>query len=472
MKEKIYDMGVVGLGVMGRNLALNIAEHGFRVAVYNRTAQKTERFMAEEASGLNICAGYTFADLANLLRKPRIILTMVKSGPPVDAVIEGLLPYLEPGDLIIDGGNSHFHDTNRRGDMLAQKNVLYLGVGVSGGENGARYGPSLMPGGPKEAYERVRPIFEAIAAKVNGEPCVTYLGPGSAGHYVKMVHNGIEYGLLELIAETYDVMKRGLGLGNDKLAEIYGNWNQTELGSFLLEITAQIFQKKDEVTGGYLIDKILDAAKQKGTGKWVSEDAMELQVPTPTIDMAVSMRNLSMYKGERKSLSKVLSGPSYRIPEEPKVLIEQLRQALYLGMILVFDQGFSLLRNASENYGYHLPLSDIARIWRGGCIIRTELLKEIHHALSINPDSSHLIMSENFAHFFKNQQDSLRRVVSLTAKAGIPLLALTSALGYFDAYRSDWLPANLIQAQRDCFGSHTYERIDSQGAFHTKWNPE
>jgi 6-phosphogluconate dehydrogenase len=391
---------------------------------------------------------------------------------PVDAVIRDLLPHLQPGDLIIDGGNSHFDDTDLRGKMLAEKGLHFLGVGISGGESGARHGPSIMPGGPREAYERVRPIFEAVAAKVNGEPCVTYLGPGSAGHYVKMVHNGIEYGLMQLIAESYDLMKRGLGLSDDELHDVYARWNETELNGFLIEITAQIFRQVDEKTGRRLVDVILDEARQKGTGKWTSQDGMELQAPTPTIDAAVAARDLSTYKTERETASRLLGGPSPSFQGERGAFLEQLRSALYAAMILTYAQGMALLRVASQSYGYGLDLEAVARIWRGGCIIRAALLEPIRAAYRARPDLANLLLDPDLSAELVRRQGDLRAIVSHAAGLGIPAPGLMASLAYLDGYRSAWLPANLIQAQRDYFGAHTYERVDARGVFHTRWSDD
>jgi 6-phosphogluconate dehydrogenase len=463
------EIGLFGLAVMGRNLVLNMADHGFSVAVYNRTTEKTREFIEKEVGGRRIQGGYHLKEFTGLLSKPRAIVLLVKAGPPVDAVIEELLPYLEQGDLIIDGGNSHFPDTNRRCKSLAEKGFLYMGMGISGGEYGARHGPSMMPGGPREAYERVQPILKAAAAKVNGEPCVTYLGPTSAGHYVKMVHNGIEYGLMQLIAETYDLMKRGLRLTNDELHAVYDMWNQGELKSYLMEITANIFSQKDERTDKRLIDMILDQAKQKGTGKWTSWDSMELQVPTPTIDVAVVMRDLSGYKTERKAASKVLRGPTPAFKGDKKRFVGQLAKALYVGTIVTYAQGMTLLKQASQTFGYGLNLEAVARIWRGGCIIRAVLLEDFRAAYQASQDLPNLLMDPHLAQEVVSRQGDLRTVVSMALKRGIPVPGLMSALGYYDGYRSAWLPANLTQAQRDYFGAHTYERIDEKGTFHTRW---
>jgi 6-phosphogluconate dehydrogenase len=466
------DIGLVGLGTMGRNLVLNIADHGFAVAVYNRTAAKTREFMDQEAGGRDIRPGYTLAEFVGHLRQPRALIIMVAAGPPVDAVIDELLPLLAPGDLLIDGGNSFFKDTDRRGRTLAEKGLLYLGLGISGGEEGARRGPSLMPGGPREAYDRVRPILDAIAAKVRGEPCVAYLGSGSAGHYVKMVHNGIEYAIMELLAEAYDLLRRGLGLSPGEIAVIYEEWNRGELASFLVEITGPILCRLDEKTGEPLIDLIQDQAHQKGTGKWTSQESMDLQVPTPGIDTAVMLRDLSGFKAEREAASRVLQGPSPVFPGNRQVFVGQLRRALYAGMALAFAQGLALLRQASQAYGYRLELSEVARIWRGGCIIRAALLEDIRIAYRANPKVPHLLLGPHLGREVIDRAPDLRSVVRTAADLGIPAPGLMLSLAYYDAFRSARLPTNLIQAQRDYFGAHGYERTDIPGAFHTKWTKD
>lgn len=469
MGDERYEVGMIGLGVMGRNLVLNMADHGHSVVGYDRDPSQVAALQQAVQASHRVVGASTLEEFVEKLASPRAIMMMVPAGPPVDAVIRELLPYLQAGDLLIDGGNSYFKDTDLRSQALASKGILYLGVGISGGEEGARHGPSLMPGGPREGYERVRPLFEAIAAKVHGEPCVAYLGPGSAGHYVKMVHNGIEYGLMQLIAETYDVMKRGLNLDDDALHAIYARWNQTELQSYLLEITAQIFRKVDPHTGKRLIDVILDEAAQKGTGMWTSQSALELQVPTPTIDLAVAMRNLSTYKSERTAIARLVNGPSPHFSGEPSLLIQQLSGALYAGMILTYAQGMALLYHASAVYQYGLNLEAVARIWRGGCIIRAALLEEIRAAYQGRQAPSHLLLNPQLARAVMDRQEDLRNVIHVAVELGLPVPGFMASLAYWDAYRSEWLPANLIQAQRDYFGAHTYERIDEKGVFHTRW---
>ena len=469
MGEPAYDIGIIGLGVMGRNLALNMLDHGFGVAGFNRHLEKVSLLLQEAGEG-NVLGAKSLDELAKALQKPRVVMMMVPAGRAVDEVIDELLPYLDAGDLIIDGGNSHYKDTDTRAKSLGEKRIHFLGVGISGGEKGARRGPSIMPGGPKEGYERVRNIFEAVAAKVDGEPCVTYLGPGSAGHYVKVVHNGIEYALMQLIAETYDLMKRSLGLSNDELAEVYESWNNAELQSFLIEITAGIFRRVDDKTGSKLIDEILDRAGQKGTGKWTSQDAMDLQVPVPTIDTAVSMRDLSGYKDQREAASGILSGPTPRYDGDKDAFIGTVRNGLYAAMITTYAQGMALLQRASDVYDYGLALDEVARIWSGGCIIRACLLEDIRSAFQSRRMLPNLMLDAELSRAIMERHDDLRQVIRAAVASGIPVSGFMASLGYLDAFRSGRLPANLIQAQRDFFGSHTYERIDEKGTFHTIWD--
>ncbi len=466
-----YDIGMIGLGTMGRNLALNIADHGYSVTGYNRHLDKVE-LLEKEAEGRNVLGAKSEEELTKALRKPRAIMMMVPAGKAVDQVIRGLLPYLEPGDIVIDGGNSHYKDTNIRGEALSGKGIHLLGVGISGGEKGARFGPSVMPGGEKEAYERVRQIFEAAAAKVDGNPCVVYLGPGSAGHYVKMVHNGIEYGLMQLISETYNFMKSALSLNDSELADVYQEWNEGELQSFLIEITAEIFRQIDDKTGQPLIDVILDSARQKGTGKWTSQDAMDLQVPMPTIDMAVAMRNLSMRREERQAIARRLPVTGANHINDRKTSLWMLRNALYFSMIATYAQGMALLKAASDEYNYRLPLDEVARIWTGGCIIRAKVLTQIRSALRSSPDLPNLMLDPTIAGMLTEREMDLRRIIQLGVSSEIPVPGLMASLAYLDSFRSSWLPANLIQAQRDLFGSHTYERNDEKGTFHTVWEKE
>ena len=470
MQLQQYEFGMIGLGVMGRNLLLNMADHGFSVAGYNRDPSKVAD-LKTEAAGKNVFGTSDLKEFVLKLKRPRAIMLLVTAGKAVDMVINELLPMLQPGDLVIDGGNSYYADTDRRTQELTAKGIHFLGVGVSGGESGARFGPSMMPGGSEQAYEVVRPIFESIAAKVNNEPCVTYLGPSSAGHYVKMVHNGIEYGIMQLISEAYDILKRGIGLSNDELHTVFKEWNDAELKSFLIEITANIFLQPDEQKEGRLVDYILDSAKQKGTGKWTSQCGMDLGVPLSIIDVAVTSRYLSALKQERVAAAKTLSGPksSFNLSGDKQAVINQVKDALYFATIGAYAQGMHLLKAASETYNYNLKLDDVARIWRGGCIIRATLLEDITNAYKKNPDLANLLVDPSLAAVVAGRQDSTRKVLGLAIAAGLPVPALSAALAYFDAYRTDRLPSNLIQAQRDNFGAHTYERIDTEGIFHTHW---
>ncbi len=463
------DIGLIGLAVMGQNLVLNMADNDYKVAVYNRTASKTEAFINGEAGQKTVEATYDVGDLVAALAKPRCIMIMVKAGPAVDAVIDSLKPHLEAGDIIIDGGNSFYSDTERRATSLAEEGLNFFGIGVSGGEEGARHGPSLMPGGNEEAYEVVRPIYEAIAAVAEGEPCVTYLGPRGAGHYVKMVHNGIEYGDMQLIAEAYDVLKRGLGLSNAELAEVFSTWNDGVLDSFLIEITADIFTKDDPESGKQLIDLILDKAKQKGTGKWTGQEAFDLGVPLPTINAAVVGRFMSAYKDERVAASGVLSGPDMPYHGDREMFIECVHDALYASKIMSYAQGFALLRAASAEYDYNLKYREVARIWRAGCIIRARFLNDVMAAFEKQPDLPNLVLDPFFQEAVTSRSESWRHVIKTAVDIGTPVPAFSASLAYYDSYRSARLPANLIQAQRDYFGAHTYERIDRDGTFHTDW---
>jgi 6-phosphogluconate dehydrogenase len=463
-------IGLIGLAVMGENLALNIADHGFLVAVFNRTVSKVDDFIARNP-GKRIMGTHSIPELAAALERPRRVIVMVKAGQAVDDQMELLRPHLEPGDIFIDGGNSWFLDTERRSTEYAAHGLEFVGMGVSGGEEGARYGPSLMPGGSAEAYRALEPVLTRIAAQVDDGPCVTHVGPGGAGHYVKMVHNGIEYGDMQLIAEAYDLLHRVGGLHTDELREVFEAWNRGELQSYLIEITAEIFGRADPDTGRPLVDVILDTAGQKGTGKWTSTNALDLGAPIPTINAAVEARLISAMKAERMAASRVLSGPgpsSVRV--ERGELVQQVREALYAAKICSYAQGMALLRSASEEYGYHLDLAEIARIWKGGCIIRAALLDQISRAYRRNPGLPNLLVDEEFRAQIADRQRSWREVVALAARSGVPALAMSNSLGYFDMYRTERLPANLIQAQRDYFGAHTYQRVDREGVFHTEWS--
>ncbi|MHB1685881.1 MAG: NADP-dependent phosphogluconate dehydrogenase [Ignavibacteriaceae bacterium] len=469
MDSPQYELGMVGLGVMGRNLVLNFADHGFSIAGFDKDTTKVSALNSEGA-GKKVKGVNSLQEFISILKKPRVVMMLVPAGAPVDSVINDVLPFLEPGDLIIDGGNSHFTDTNKRFKELGDKKIHFLGIGISGGEQGARFGPSMMPGGPAEAYERIRPMFEAASAKVNGINCVEYLGPGSAGHYVKMVHNGIEYGLMQLISETYDILKRGLNFSNDELHEVFKTWNEAELQSFLIEITADIFLQPDDKNSGRLIDNILDKAKQKGTGKWTSQDAMDLQVPLNTIDAAVAMRDMSANKSERENAAKIFPVNSSLFNGDKKDFVNKLRGALYFSMIATYAQGMAMLLTASKEYEYNLKPQDVAKIWRGGCIIRAALLEDITKAFETAPDLSNLLIDPKFSKEIQKKSDDIRFVIKAAIDLGIPTPGFSASLAYFDSYRSAWLPANLVQAQRDLFGAHTYERVDEKGVYHTHWN--
>lgn len=463
------DIGLIGLAVMGQNLALNMERNGYGVAVFNRTQATTASFMEHRASGKKIVAAHSPKELVESLKKPRIVVLMVKAGRAVDEVIGELRPFLEPGDLLIDGGNSHFQDTERRFHELNSQGIRYLGVGISGGEEGALWGPSIMPGGDPDAYSLVQSLFEAIAAKVDGEPCVTYIGPRGSGHYVKMIHNAIEYGDMELIAESYDLLHRGLGLEAEELRDVFSEWNEGPLSSYLIEITAEIFKRVDTETGRPLVDLILDQAQQKGTGRWTSQNALDLGVPTPTLTAAVEARMLSARKAERLKASTILGGPEITFRGNRRAFIPALEKALYASKICSYAQGMALLKSASVEYGYNLKLDSIARIWRGGCIIRAKFLDDIRTALRNDPNLPNLLVAPFFREALVGVQDAWRHVLETAVRMGIPTPAMSASLAYFDGYRSARLPANLIQAQRDFFGAHTYERIDREGIFHTDW---
>ncbi|MEO0408671.1 MAG: decarboxylating NADP(+)-dependent phosphogluconate dehydrogenase [Cyanobacteria bacterium P01_A01_bin.135] len=462
--------GLIGLAVMGENLALNVERNGFPVTVYNRTAEKTKQFMAERAQGKNIKAAYSLEEFVESLERPRRILVMVKAGGPVDAVIGQLKPLLQEGDMIIDGGNSLYEDTERRVKDLESTGLRFIGMGVSGGEEGALNGPSLMPGGTKAAYESIEPIVTKIAAQVDDGPCVTYIGPGGAGHYVKMVHNGIEYGDMQLIAEAYDLMKNVVGLDANQLHEVFAEWNTTEeLDSFLIEITADIFTNTDPDTGLPTVDVILDAAGQKGTGRWTVVSALELGVPIPTIFAAVNARVMSAYKQERIAASKQLTGPSGKYDGDAKAFVNKIRDALYCSKICSYAQGMALLGKASDEYGYELDLGETARIWKGGCIIRARFLDKIKAAYHQNPKLPNLLLAPEFIQTILDRQEAWREVLTVANSFGIAVPAFSASLDYFDSYRREVLPQNLTQAQRDYFGAHTYQRVDMEGTFHTQW---
>ncbi|MBV8550030.1 MAG: decarboxylating NADP(+)-dependent phosphogluconate dehydrogenase [Acidobacteriaceae bacterium] len=472
MQNGNCDIGLIGLAVMGQNLVLNMNDHGYRVAVFNRTTSKVDEFLGNEAKGTKVVGTHSIPELVQSLARPRRVMLMVKAGETVDQMIDQVAPHLEKGDIVIDGGNSHFPDTNRRVETLNKKGILFIGTGVSGGEEGARFGPSIMPGGNVEAWPHVKGIFQAIAAKVeDGTPCCDWVGEEGAGHYVKMVHNGIEYGDMQLICEAYQLLKEGLGLSADELGDVFADWNQGELDSFLIEITAEIFKKKDE-DGVPMIDKILDTAGQKGTGKWTAISALDLGMPVTLIGEAVFARCLSAIKDERTAASKVLAGPDHRVQgQDRKTFIEQVRRALYCSKMISYAQGYMLLREAAKEQGWNLNMGGIALMWRGGCIIRSRFLGKIKEAYDKNPKLSNLLVDDFFSNVLNQYQAAWREAVINAIKLGVPTPAFSTALAFYDGYRTERLPANLLQAQRDFFGAHTYERVDQPRGqfFHTNW---
>lgn len=466
-------IGVVGMAVMGKNLALNIESRGNTVAIFNRTGSKTKA-VVEEHPDKKLVPSYKIEDFVASLEKPRRIIMMVKAGAGTDAVIKELLPLLDKGDVLIDGGNTFFEDTMRRSAELDKSGINFIGMGVSGGELGALHGPSLMPGGQKEAYDLVAPILEAISAKAeDGAPCVTYIGPNGAGHYVKMVHNGIEYGDMELIAESYNLMRNLLGLDVKEMADIFSEWNKGELDSYLIDITADILTRKDDLGSDKpIVDMILDRAGNKGTGKWSSQSALELGVPQSVITESVYARYISAMKQERVEASKVLPKPVANVSVEKKEAIEMIRKALYFSKLMSYAQGFEQLRFASEKYDWKLQYGDLAKIWRAGCIIRARFLQNITDAYNKKPDLQNLLLDDYFLNIAKNYQESVRDLVGVAVKAGVPVPGFSAAISYYDSYRSAVLPANLTQAQRDYFGAHTYERTDRDGIYHYSWYTE
>ncbi|MCZ0717689.1 NADP-dependent phosphogluconate dehydrogenase [Aerococcus kribbianus] len=467
-------IGVVGMAVMGKNLALNIESRGYEVAIYNRTTSKMEAVIAEHPDK-KLVGTQSLEEFVDCLERPRRIILMVKAGVATDKMIENLLPLLDEEDVLIDGGNTFFQDTMRRSEKLAQSGIHFIGMGVSGGEEGALKGPSLMPGGQKEAYDLVAPILEKIAAEApsDGQACVAYMGPNGAGHFVKMVHNGIEYGDMQLIAESYDLMRRYLDLSVDRIANYFAEWNKGELDSFLIEITADILTKKDPQTGQPMLDVILDRAGNKGTGKWTSQSALDLGVPLPTITESVYARYISALKEEREKASQLLHGPAANsFSGDQNEFVEKIRQALYFAKIMSYAQGFAQYRVASEEYDWHLNYQEIAKIFRAGCIIRAQFLEKIMLAYDKNPDLDNILLDDYFMSVADDYQEAARQVAAAGITAGIPVPGLTSALSYYDSYRTETLPANMIQAQRDYFGAHTYERVDSTGSYHFLWNEE
>lgn len=476
-----HDIALIGLAVMGQNLVLNMANNGFSVAVFNRTTSVTDEFtgglkgqpadVVHEGTAGRVHGYHDLVDLVRDLKRPRKIMMMVKAGPAVDSLIQQLLPLLEPGDILIDGGNSDFRDTNRRTPEVEKAGFLFVGTGVSGGEEGALKGPSIMPGGSESAWPHVKPILQTISAKVGPKgdiPCCEWVGPAGAGHYVKMVHNGIEYGDMQLICESYFLLREALGLSNEELYRVFDEWNKGELESYLIEITRDIFTVKD-AAGGYLVDKILDTAQQKGTGKWMSQHALDLGVPTTLITEAVYARCLSAQKAARVRASKILKGPTGKYEGDKKQFIEDVRQALYASKLVSYAQGFVQLDAAADEFGWKLNNGNVALLWRGGCIIRSRFLGDIKTAFDKNPDLENLLLDDFFRAAVEKAQTSWRRVVAAGAGLGIPMPGFTSALSYYDGYRRDRLPANLLQAQRDYFGAHTYQRLDKEGTFHTDW---
>lgn len=464
------DIGLIGLAVMGENLVLNMESKGYTVAVYNRTVQKVTDFVSGRAKGKNIIGTYSLQELVDSLKTPRKVMLMVKAGQPVDAFIEQLIPLLDKGDVIIDGGNSQFEDTNRRTKRVEEAGLLYIGTGVSGGEEGALKGPSIMPGGSPAAWEIVKPILQSIAAKVgDGVPCCQWVGKEGAGHFVKTVHNGIEYGDMQLISEACYIMKHALGLTAQELHEVFAEWNKGELDSYLIQITSEILAKVDKETKQPLVELILDAAGQKGTGKWTSQTALDLGIATPTITEAVFARCLSAIKEERAAASKVLTGPTGKYEGDRDAFIEDIRQALYASKICSYAQGFALMREASKEWDWNLNFGEIALMWRNGCIIRAQFLERIKEAFDQNPDLPNLLIAPYFKEAVEKAQAGWRRVVAKAVELGLPIPAFSSALSYFDGYRRETVWANMIQAQRDYFGAHTYKRIDKPGVFHTEW---
>ena len=465
------DIGLIGLAVMGQNLVLNMNDHGYKVAVFNRTVSKVDDFIRNEAAGTQVLGMHSIAEFAQSLKRPRRMMLMVKAGDAVDHMIEELLPHLDPGDIIIDGGNSHWPDTSRRTKYLSGKGLLYIGTGVSGGEEGARHGPSIMPGGNPAAWPHVKEIFQAIAAKVeDGTPCCDWVGEDGAGHYVKMVHNGIEYGDMQLICEAYHLMKDVQGLSADELYAVFADWNKGELDSYLIGITSQIFAKKDE-DGTPIVDKILDTAGQKGTGKWTCFSALDLGMPVTLIGEAVFSRCLSAIKAERVAASAILSGPKYSATQDRAAFVEDVRRALYCSKLISYAQGYMLLREAAKDQGWNLNFGGIALIWRGGCIIRSRFLGKIKEAFDKNPKLSNLLLDDFFTKVLNDYQAAWRRAIVQGVQYGVPTPAFATALAFYDGYRTPRLPANLLQAQRDFFGAHTYERVDKPRGefFHTNW---
>ncbi|WP_312077897.1 NADP-dependent phosphogluconate dehydrogenase [Chryseobacterium sp.] len=469
---KVYNYGVIGLGVMGRNLLYNIADNGFSVAGFDLDHEKVKDLHTGATPEMTVKGTNSLEEFVANLESPRKIILMVPAGKPVDAVLENITPILNENDIVVDAGNSYFKDTERRIADLASKKIHFMGIGVSGGEQGARRGPSIMPGGNPEAFKIFQPMLESIAAKVDGEACTAYMGKTSAGNYVKMVHNGIEYAIMQLITEAYDLLRKGANLNNDQLHDVFKEWNNGEMNSFLIEITRDIFKQKDDLADGYLVDKILDKAGAKGTGKWTSEQAMEIGVSIPTIDVAVTSRIISAYKDERVKASQIYPKNNVETPENTELFIKEVGEALYLATLMSYAQGLALLVKASEEYQFEIPLKDVVKIWRGGCIIRSVLLEKFYQAYSKDSDLSNILLDQEISEIVKSKISSLRKSASFAVLNGIPSIGIQAALGYFDAYTTESLPVNLLQAQRDFFGAHTFQRTDREGVFHASWNSE
>ncbi len=472
--EPGFDFGMIGIGVMGSNLLLNMADHGFAVIGFDLKQERADKLEAAAKEGTVVKGTTKIEEMVASLKKPRKIMMLVPAGKPVDSVIENLLPHLEKDDIVIDGGNSYYKDTIRRINYLQNKGIHFFGMGVSGGELGARLGPSMMPGGDKEAYQYLKPVLEAISANADGEPCVAYMGNNAAGHYVKMVHNGIEYAIMQMISEAYDLLHRSSSLTNEALHTIFKKWNEGQLHSYLIEITAEVFKTQDNETedpSDFLVDHILDQAGSKGTGKWTSQEAMDLPVAIPTIDMAVAMRDLSVYKKQRVRAAKLYKSPVNKI-EITQNDLDHLENALAFCFTIAYAQGLSMLAKASDELNMNIPLPDVIKVWKAGCIIRSALLGNFTEAFQKDPKLPNLLLDPEIAGLLKNREESLRRVLEIGIKAKIPMAGMMSALAYYDAYLSDRMPINLIQAQRDFFGAHTYQRTDREGVFHTEWHVE
>ena len=466
-----YDFGMIGIGVMGSNLLLNMADHGYAVIGFDLKQERADALVTAAKQDTIVKGTIDIAEMIRALKRPRKLMMLVPAGKPVDDVIQNLLPHLQEGDIVIDGGNSYYKDTLKRIQYLQDKGIHFFGMGISGGESGARYGPSMMPGGDREAYQYLKPILEAIAAKADNVPCVAYMGNGAAGHYVKMVHNGIEYAMMQMISEVYDVMHRGAEIDNKGLHDVFSSWNEGQLQSFLIEITAEIFNTQDDDTehpADFLVDKILDQAGSKGTGKWTSQEAMNLPVPVPSIDMAVAMRDLSVYKEQRQKAAKLYK-PGILTIKSNKEFISDLENALAFSFTIAYIQGLSMLSKASDELNMNIPMAAVIQVWKSGCIIRSALLGNFSAVFEKDPKLPNLLLDKNIAELLQNREQSVRSVVATAVHSKIPVAAISSALAYYDAYLSERLPVNLIQAQRDFFGAHTYRRIDKEGVFHTEW---